>query len=1066
MPRKPRFFLPDIPIHAIVRGNDRKVIFAEDTDKTTYLEISQIKKGTDPFSHIDTQPSQDEHVYVVTAVDSSGNESLPSLSAYLNFGLLPVKDFSVVLAENTLPVLGWSHSSTSAVSSYELDVDGTVFKDLVNTQFTDTAFTNNERHYQIKAIDNNAEQSLTRELVLPKLNIQLLNDKLSIGTINKLQYQIENQGSQPLRNFSIETTIGGHKQQSKVLPVLLPGEQASLAVIVGGHAELAGLNQVSTVLKSTPEKGLNIELHKEYEIIGEQQGLELTLNTKEFTKGGNGYVQLRMINTSQEEFDLRLANNKGPSPDIQLKLKDLEGNLISLDNFAQYTGKDLAVVANQQTITTLKPGQEFVSEWVPIQVPSDVPDEINVELNVSHLHYRLGEADSVTIAVELKATQPAYLVETAYYGEISDVSPKSRITQGNVVIKGRAINRETQQEQAIAPLKLIIENNGFERVRDLQTDINGEFQYLFEPLQGETGQYSVSVIHPQINERPKQASFTIGGLFIYEQGFNVDLIEDQSRTLSAKLNIAKGTQASNVRLEYIAEDQPSGQLLDGVSISLPEAMSVNSATSLALNINMQVSETAADEGSVVLVLRSEETGLQTLDRLVINYRKLSAVLTPYIQVEPAVLKTGVKQGSQVTETITLSNSGTKTLEKITLSLRDQFANVAPQWLVLNSPAEIESLAIGGQIDLTLSAFPNETIKEGIYDFKLRITSANYPTMEVPISVVVSQTGTGNLIFKVSDIYTGTWSEEQQEVNQGLQGASVKLLHNALGTIQTALTTDKLGEAYFKDLTPGTYTYRVSANKHQELSGQITIKSGVTDTLPVFLQNQLVSVEWSVNEITLLDKYEIVIDATFETDVPAAVIVVDPASIELPIDMQPGDVFTGELRITNQGLISAFDLNIQLPADNQFIRYELIGGIPDTLEAKQSILVPFKAIMLQSLEPDGTDTGAGADSCSGGGYFECGYVKGKSICVNGSIIDTGMPFCSYVPYSIRRCPTAGLSGSGSNGQNTLVLGGASIGNVIIKKSRPSETFSSGSPDNDPKSSDIPEISPCSGVNDCF
>ncbi len=1029
--------------------------------------LEAIAKDISSTNFIDNQPSQEEHVYVVTAVDSSGNESLPSESAYLNFGLLPVKEFSVVLADNSLPVLGWSHAAESAVSSYELDVDGTVFKDLVNTQFTDTAFTNNERRYQIKAIDNNAEQSLSRELILPKLNIQLLNEKLSIGAINKLQYQIQNQGSQPLRNFSIEASISGYKQQSKVLPVLLPGEQVSLALIVGGHAELAGLNQVSTVLKSAPEKGLNIELHKEYEIIGEQQGLELTLNTKEFTKGGNGFVQLRMVNTSDEEFDLRLASQQRPSPDIQLKLKDLEGNLISLENFAQYTGQGLEVVANQQTITTIKPGQEFISNWVPIQVPSDAPDEINVELNVSHLHYHLGGSDSVTIAVDLQAKQPAYLIQTAYFGEITDVTPQSRITHGPVVIKGQAVNRTTQQAQAVAPLKLIIENNGFERVRELQTDVNGAFAYTFEPLQGETGQYSVSVIHPQVNERPKQASFTIGGLFIYEQGFNVDLIEDQTKSLAAKLNVAEGTQATNVRLEYIAEDQPNGQLPTGVSISLPEAIAVNGATSIALNINLQVSDVAADEGSLVLALRSEETGLQTLDRLIINYRKLSSVLTPYIQVTPAILKTGVKQDSQVTETITLSNSGTKTLEKVSLSLRDQFANVAPQWLVLNSPAEIESLSIGENLDITLSAFPNETIKDGIYDFKLRITSANYPTTEVPISVAVSQSGAGNVIFKVSDIYTGLWSEEQQEVIQGLQGASVKLLHNTLGTIQAALTTDKLGEAYFKDLTPGTYTYRVSATKHQDLSGQITVKAGMTDTIPVFLQNQLVSVEWSVNEITLLDKYEIVIDATFETDVPAAVIVVDPASIEMPIDMKPGDIFTGELRITNQGLISAFDLEVQLPADNQFIRYELIGGLPETLGAKETIFVPFKAIMLQSIDPDGTDTGAGSNTCYAGGYFECGYVEGKSICINGAIVDTGMPFCNYIPRRITQCPS-GFSASGSGGFDDISSGGGYSGsgkNIVINQ-QPAPPGSAPDEQDDPENSDIPEISPCSGVNDCF
>ena len=33
MPRKPRFFLPNVPVHMIVRGNNRQAVFAEaDTD--------------------------------------------------------------------------------------------------------------------------------------------------------------------------------------------------------------------------------------------------------------------------------------------------------------------------------------------------------------------------------------------------------------------------------------------------------------------------------------------------------------------------------------------------------------------------------------------------------------------------------------------------------------------------------------------------------------------------------------------------------------------------------------------------------------------------------------------------------------------------------------------------------------------------------------------------------------------------------------------------------------------------------------------------------------------------
>ena len=39
MPRKPRFFLPNVPVHIIIRGNSRKAIFAEVSDYQMYLAL-------------------------------------------------------------------------------------------------------------------------------------------------------------------------------------------------------------------------------------------------------------------------------------------------------------------------------------------------------------------------------------------------------------------------------------------------------------------------------------------------------------------------------------------------------------------------------------------------------------------------------------------------------------------------------------------------------------------------------------------------------------------------------------------------------------------------------------------------------------------------------------------------------------------------------------------------------------------------------------------------------------------------------------------------------------------
>ena len=56
MPRKPRFFLPDVPNHVVQRGRNREPVFFESSDYYFYLEKLREalhkygKKGAAPFS--------------------------------------------------------------------------------------------------------------------------------------------------------------------------------------------------------------------------------------------------------------------------------------------------------------------------------------------------------------------------------------------------------------------------------------------------------------------------------------------------------------------------------------------------------------------------------------------------------------------------------------------------------------------------------------------------------------------------------------------------------------------------------------------------------------------------------------------------------------------------------------------------------------------------------------------------------------------------------------------------------------------------------------------------------
>ena len=86
MPRKPRFFLPDIPIHAIVRGNDKKNIFKDDSDKSAYLEIVK-EASMDLQVFIHAYVLMDNHVHWL--ISSSFPENLSKFMQFLGRKYVP-----------------------------------------------------------------------------------------------------------------------------------------------------------------------------------------------------------------------------------------------------------------------------------------------------------------------------------------------------------------------------------------------------------------------------------------------------------------------------------------------------------------------------------------------------------------------------------------------------------------------------------------------------------------------------------------------------------------------------------------------------------------------------------------------------------------------------------------------------------------------------------------------------------------------------------------------------------------------------------------------------------------
>ena len=80
MPRKPRFYVPDIPVHVVQRGNDRQAVFYDDADYQAYLRWLQ--EGARRYGNaIHAYVLMTNHVHLL--VSPGDKDSLMRMMQYL-----------------------------------------------------------------------------------------------------------------------------------------------------------------------------------------------------------------------------------------------------------------------------------------------------------------------------------------------------------------------------------------------------------------------------------------------------------------------------------------------------------------------------------------------------------------------------------------------------------------------------------------------------------------------------------------------------------------------------------------------------------------------------------------------------------------------------------------------------------------------------------------------------------------------------------------------------------------------------------------------------------------------
>lgn len=559
----------------------------------------------------------------------------------------------------------------------------------------------------------------------------------------------------------------------------------------------------------------------------------------------------------------------------------------------------------------------------------------------------VGKSTTATRDVTVQHVVVIPPVQTAYTGTLQPITPQISYGEQAIVMNGSAVDRTTGAAVPNALLKIVLQVGGFQRRIGIATDANGNFSYRYVPQSSDAGMYSVSVIHPdEPNPLPVVGSFSINRLKFSPSQVVLHAARTVASTIRITANASVGSGVSGVHVVAIPANQPDHDLPPGISIDPPAAVDIAAGGSVPIDVRFTASAATGQSPGGTVVLTALDGAGNVRGTIVINY--VLSDPTPALYQEPSSLQTGVKQGQQVTETVQLSNRGLLAATNVQVQIVNDPGGTdnLPTWIYLASPSSLGTMDIGAVQAIQVVAAPTVAVSDGVYNVKIRVSSTNGVGGDISLTVAVTQSGVGKVKFTAKDIYTCLNSCDE---TPGLANALIRIQNEALATIgtTTSATTDANGQVLIPDLATGHYTYIATAPNHATASGRFTVRPGVVLEQDVFLDYELVSFEWSVTETTIQDHYDVTLTATFVTQVRAPVVLIEPASINLP-DMVDGEELTGEVTITNYGLVRA-DHVAWTPANNDtHFKFEYLGDVPTSLEAHQRVTLSYKVTALSQL----------------------------------------------------------------------------------------------------------------------
>ncbi|MEM9079785.1 MAG: putative Ig domain-containing protein [Verrucomicrobiota bacterium] len=527
----------------------------------------------------------------------------------------------------------------------------------------------------------------------------------------------------------------------------------------------------------------------------------------------------------------------------------------------------------------------------------------------SQIINEISESNNVAVFPQTIEVSPAY---TATIEATLDAYPIG----SPVSLTGSLTKPDGTTPATFSQVNIHIRTAGTERIISAISDAFGNFSTNFIPLPGEGGDYELGATHPGITTAPTQDTFSILTFNTDFANATVNLDEGTSSSIFGNLFNPTSFDFTNVTFEAL--DLPPGLIID---VTLPDpTLPANSDYSIRIDVTAD----PGSFGSGTIFLRATSDQGFSVDipiELVVNQ------VVPILTITPESLNCSVLRGSQKIATFTIENTGGAPTGEIDLALPPS------SWINLIGSGTLPSLAPGESADVSIALQPadNQALTQTTGSIAINPAAGNGRL--IPFAFRVVSDLRGDLEIEAVD-EAFFYTEDAPRV----EGALV-IVRDPITAEQVAeATTTSTGIVTFPSLTEGFYQVEVSSPDHSLQRGNIFVNAGELTSRQIFISRNVVTYNWTVEEIEIQDTYRITVETVFETNVPAPVITVSPGAIDVEDLVALGQTKVVNLTVENHGLISTSTGEFFFE-EHPFYTFEPLISDVGSIPAKSSLVVP-------------------------------------------------------------------------------------------------------------------------------